>query len=80
MIKPYKKGDYKAYCDRTGFRVYASDMRMQWDGLFVRKESWEIRHPQDYITSRKDPQSVPIPRPGSTPVFIDINDVQPEDL
>ena len=80
MVKPYKKGHYKAYCDRTGFRLYASEMSMQWDGLFVRKESGERRQPQDYVSSRRDRQKVPIPRPGSTPVFIDINDVQPGDL
>ena len=71
--KPLKKGDYKAVCDRTGFRVYASEMRMQWDGVFVRKKSWEPRQGQDIIKSKRDIQTVPIPRPRSDPVFIDVN-------
>jgi len=74
--KSYKSGDYKAVCDRTGFRVYASECRMQWNGLFVRKESWEIRQPQDFIKSKKDNQTVPIPRPGSEEkVFLSPGDV-----
>jgi hypothetical protein len=78
--KPYKKGDYKAVCDRTGFRMYASEMRMQWDGVFVRKKSSEARHPQDVIKSKKDYQTVPIPRPTSDPVFIEVGDVVRGDL
>jgi len=70
MVRPYKKGDYKVYCDRTGFRVYASECKMQWDGLFVRKESWEPRQPQDFVKAKQDKQSVPIARPGSDPEFI----------
>jgi hypothetical protein len=65
-----KLGEYKAHCDRTDFRGYASDMRMQWDGLFVRKQSWEKRHPQDYVRTKKDKQSVPIARPTTDPEFI----------
>lgn len=60
-------GDYKAYCDRTGFRVFASDCKMQWDGLFVRKESWEIRQPQDFIKAKPEHLAVPIPRPFTGP-------------
>lgn len=56
-------GDYKAVGDRTGFRVYGSECRMQWDGIFVRKKSWEIRHPQDFIKARPEHLAVPIPRP-----------------
>ena len=70
MRKPARLGDYKAYCDRTGFRMYASEMRMEWNGLFVRKESWERRQSQDYVKSKKDNQSVPIARPGTDPVFL----------
>ena len=66
----YRSGDYKAYCDRTGFRIHASKMKMQWDGLFVRKESWEIRQPQDYVRGVFDQQNVPIARPGTDPVFV----------
>lgn len=69
--KPARLGEYKAYCDRTGFREYASDMRMQWNGLWVRKESWEPRQPQDYVKSKRDNQSVPIARPGTEIKFID---------
>lgn len=58
-----KLGGYKAVCDRTGFRVYASDCRLQWDGVFVRKKSWEIRHPQDFIKAKPEKLAVRLPRP-----------------
>lgn len=71
MRRPARLGDYKVWCDRTGFRIYASEARMEWNGLFVRKESWESRQKQDYVKSKKDNQSVPIARTsGDTPVFL----------
>lgn len=59
-------GDYKAVCDRTGFKVYASECRYEWNGLFVRKKSWEIRQPQDFVKAKKDNLTVPVARPQQT--------------
>lgn len=58
-------GDYKVYCDRTGFRVFASECQMQWDGVFVRKKSFEIRHPQEVIKAKHEHLALPISRPGT---------------
>lgn len=46
-------------------------MRMRWDNLFVCKEDWEIRHPQDFVRGVPDDMraSPAIPRPD--PVYID---------
>lgn len=41
-----------------------------WDGLFVCREDWETRHPQDFVRGRKDLQNVPNPRPDSDGPFI----------
>ncbi len=56
-------GDYKAQCDRTGFMVPASQLRKEWNGLQVRKESWERRQPQDFVKAKKDNLVLPVPRP-----------------
>lgn len=62
-----KLGDYNAICDSCGRKYKASTMLKRWDGLFVCKEDYEIRHPQEFLRVRADKQSVPIPRPEPTP-------------
>ena len=32
-------------CQRTGFKVPASQLKQEWTGLLVREASWEPRHP-----------------------------------
>lgn len=68
-----KLGDYKAVGDRTGFRVYASECLLQWDGIFVRRKSWEIRHPQDFIKAKPERLAVKLPRPEQK-VLIPVED------
>ena len=50
-------------------------MRKRWDGLFVCKEDYEIKHPQLSLKVRGDKQQVPIPRPESTDQFLEFCDV-----
>lgn len=77
----YRHGDFNRICDRTGFKVKASETRHEWNGLIVRKESWEPRHPQDFVKARGDRQRVPYPRPEPTSdTFINAEDVTPDDL
>lgn len=55
----------KAVCDRSGFTLPASKLRKTWDGLWVRPESFEPRHPQDFA-GRARPESLPeVTRPPS---------------
>lgn len=75
----FKKGDYKVRCDISGFIVNASECRLRWDGLFVRKDLWSPRHPQDYTPPIKPEKVPPIVRPEGVDVFIEANDVRPED-
>lgn len=62
--------DYWVLCDRTGFKVHASETRKEWNGLRVWNEVYETRHPQDLIRGRKDDQSVPDPRTEPEDMFI----------
>jgi len=36
-------------CERTGMKFRKSEMRQEWNGLYVNKASWESRHPQDFV-------------------------------
>lgn len=76
----FRPGDFNRICDITGFKVKASDTREQWDGLIVRKESWDFRHPQDFVKGKRDKQSVSRARPEGVDQFLDPTDVTPDDL
>ena len=67
----YEPGGYSVICDRTGFKMKRSQCRKEWNGLLVRRESFEERHPQDTLRSFEDHQAVPDPRSESTNVFIE---------
>ncbi len=41
-----------------------------WDGLWVCREDFETRHPQDFVRGRADNQLAPDPRPDMDGVFI----------
>lgn len=78
--KTYRPGDYLVVCDRTGFTVYASDTVKEWNGLRVRRQSFEHRQPQDFVKGREDRQAVPDARPRTEDVFLDPGDVTVESL
>jgi len=75
-----KRGSFNQICDRTGFKVKASETRKEWNGLRVRKQDWESRQPQDKIRMYPDNQSVPDPRPEGVDVFKGVGDITIDDL
>lgn len=62
-IGGYIAGDFKRVCDRCGGVFRASMTFRTWDGLFVCREDWETRHPQDFVRGRIDNQTIPNARP-----------------
>lgn len=76
----YKKGDWKVKCDMTGAIVNASDCKMQWNGLFVHKDVWRPRHPQEFPVTPSDRLALPVARPEGEMRFIEAGDVTPDDL
>lgn len=78
----YEHGSHNVQCDRSGLKVKRSECRMQWDGLLVRKEDWEPRHPQDFVRGKRDRQSPPpgMVSPEAEDVFLDAGDVTQDDL
>lgn len=75
-----RPGDYRVICDASGFKCWASDTVIQWNGLRVLRRFAEQRHPQDLLRSVKDNPSVPNPRPEAADTFVAAGDVTPEDL
>lgn len=59
----YIPGDFYRICDRTGFKVRASETTKEWTNQIVRNKSWETRHPQDFVRGVPDHQRVIDPRP-----------------
>lgn len=77
----YKLNDYNVYCDRCGCKRKASECILEWNGLYVcRQTCFEERQPQDFVRGLNDNQSVPIARPRGTLQFLSAGDVLPEDL
>jgi hypothetical protein len=62
--------DYRVICDRTGFKKWRSECRLEWDGKLVWSKVWRRRQPQDTPIVYPTPQAIPDARPETTDVFI----------
>lgn len=58
----FRLGSFYRSDDRSGFVRRAEHTRMEWQGLIVGKDLWEIRQPQDFVRGVPDNQNVPDPR------------------
>lgn len=76
----YKPGEWNVTCDRTGFKIKSGNTRKEWNGKIVRKESWEPRHPQDFVRAIPDFPGVRDARPVPEYRFVATNEVTPESL
>lgn len=65
----YRNPEPNAICDITGFKHPKSQMRMMWNGLYVHKDEWEPRQPQDFVKPIRSQKPVKNARPHRTPVF-----------
>lgn len=72
--------NWKAICDRCGFRYRSDQLRKEWTGLMVCSEDFERRHPQDFVRGVPDRQNVPWTRPEPEPVFLSPNEVTADSL
>lgn len=60
------EGEWNAQCDRCDFKFKSCDLKLEWTGLRVCKDCFEVRHPQDYVRGVPDDSSVAWTRPEST--------------
>lgn len=65
--KRFIPGSFYRRCDRTGFKERDFGTKKEWNGLWVREESWEPRQPQDFVRGVYDDQRVEEPRVSPTP-------------
>lgn len=64
-----RKGDYRVICDRTGQKLWASQCKMEWNGLYVKKSVWDPR-PEYLLTPNvQENLTVPIARTEGVDVF-----------
>jgi hypothetical protein len=68
----YSPGEWYVTCDVCGKKMKSSKARHRWDGFVVCDADFEHRHPQDFIRTKPDNQTVPFSRPKETPVFVDV--------
>ena len=75
----YRSGTYNGICDRCGSKFKFSDLKLEWDGLYVCTANgcWEPRQPQDYVKGVRDDMAVPVSRPDQPNVFLDTIYVTP---
>lgn len=66
----YNGGNYNGICDHCGKKFKFSQLKMEWDGLFVHEECWDYRNPQDYVRGVRDNMSVPISRPEAPDIYV----------
>ena len=68
----YRSGTYNGICDRCGSKFKFSDLKLEWDGLYVCTANgcWEPRQPQDYVKGVMDNMAVPVSRPDQPNVFL----------
>lgn len=57
-------------CDRTGFKQYPWGLQVQWDGVAVRKKSFEARHPQEILRHRGTDRQRGSKNPEPEDVFV----------
>ena len=58
----FKPGDWNIIDDLTGFKEKASRTVKRWDGIRVKREYTEERHPVDFLRGIPDNMGVPFAR------------------
>lgn len=63
---------WNAICDRCSAKRKNTDLRKQWNGLMVCRDTcYEARNQQDYVKGVPDRQNPPWVRPEPAEVFVD---------
>ena len=65
-------------CQRTGFRVKPHELVEEWNGTLVRPESFEYRHPAEFVRPLAEELTGPV-RSEPSNSFVAVS-IAPEDL
>jgi hypothetical protein len=74
MGNNYRPGAHNVLDERTGYKVKSTDVAKEWNGLVVRRKSFEPRHPQDFVRGKTDNQNVADPRSEPADSFLTPNE------
>ena len=66
----FESGQYNAICDRCGFKFKSGELQKTWDGLWVCKDDWEMRHIADFLRAPAPEKPLPYTRPEPEDTFI----------
>jgi hypothetical protein len=66
----WRDGAWNARCDQSGEKIKSNDDQLEWDGLRVRPQSLDPRHPQDLIRPPKEQTWLPWTRPDPAPIWL----------
>lgn len=74
-------GQWNVICDQCGVKRKSSQVTKRWDGLIVcttetRPGCFETRHPQDFVRTVVDNQSVAFTRPEAADQFVDVTYIE----
>ncbi len=51
--------EHRVLCQSCGFKFWNYELKKRWDGLWVCKEDYEVRHPSDFYKTRNDTHKLP---------------------
>lgn len=66
----WRIGDHRLIDDITGFKIWASESRKQWNGSITDEKNYSPRHQQDLIRARRENPGVQNARPEPPDTFI----------
>lgn len=65
-----RPGDFRVICDLSGFKCWASDTVIQWNGLRVLRRFADVRNPQDYPNPGREGPPPRDTRPEGADVYV----------
>ena len=69
----YEIGKWLVICQRCGVKYLNDAVEKEWTGLLVcKKKCFDQRHPQDFVRTLPDDQTIPYSSPEPTDVNVDV--------
>lgn len=66
----FKSGTWNIICAVCGRQYKSDEILKRWDGVFVCKDDFEVRHVADFIRPTIERSSVPFQNPDSDDTFV----------
>lgn len=76
----FRKGEWRAVCDRCGREFKASKLKLDWQGLRVCADDFEERHPQEFVRAVRPDKAPYGAKAIGEYLFVNPGDVTEADL